>query len=80
MLSRTAKFVTEGGVYIGVSAGSLICTDNYPEGLRFIGCMLDVHCQKGTKEGHIDIDHNQKIALTNKQAILITDDDIRVIE
>lgn len=74
------RYVTEGGIYIGVSAGSLICADNYPKGLGFISCRLDVHCQKGTKEGHIETDRNQKIALTNQQAILITDDDTIIIE
>lgn len=74
------KFVDKGGIYIGVSAGSLICTANYPDGLGYMNCLLSVHCRTGSEAGQVDTDNCPQIALTDKQAILITGEDIRILE
>jgi peptidase E len=74
------QYVEQGGIYIGVSAGSLICTDNHPDGPGFVRCRLSVHCSEGSGSGIIDPAKNPKIALTDRQAILIADGDIRIIE
>lgn len=65
------KYIEQGGIYIGVSAGSVAASGKYKDGLNFIENILDVHCEKGSKNGIIKTDEN--INLTNNQAILITD-------
>lgn len=72
------QFIENGGIYIGVSAGSVAASGEYSNGLDFIHNKLDVHCDKGTKSGIIKT--NDMLYLTDNQAILITDDDIIIIE
>ncbi len=64
------KYIEQGGIYIGVSAGSVAASGKY-NCLNFIENILDVHCEQGSKNGIIDT--NENINLTNNQAILITD-------
>ena len=44
-------FVNNGGVYIGVSAGSVIVANNLPENLGYLNCNLDVHGKDGINIG-----------------------------
>jgi peptidase E len=73
-------FLAAGGVYVGVSAGSWIATNNLPNNLGYINCTLSVHMQKGTRNGPIDTTKNPHIDLTGNHAILITGDQYWVIE
>lgn len=73
------KYVDNGGIYIGVSAGSWICAKGFEDNLGFLECTLSVHCQEGTPSGKIESD-TVHINLTNNQAILITDNEKVVIE
>lgn len=72
------KYISNGGIYIGVSAGSVAACGKYKQGLNFIDNIIDVHCDKGSSIGKIKTLDN--IYLTNEQAILITDDGATVIE
>lgn len=72
------KYLENGGIYIGVSAGSVCASGKYENGLGFIKNILDVHCDIGTKLGKIEND--DKIQLTNSQAIYINDEGLYVIE
>lgn len=72
------KYIANGGIYIGVSAGSMAASGNYKNGLNFIENALSVHCDKGSKNGVIT--SLDELFLTNNQAILITDDCIEIIE
>lgn len=74
------RFVRERGVYLGVSAGSWVATDNLPDSLGLIRCTLKVHVQISTKSGPIDTSRCPHIELTGNSAILIRGDDCRVIE
>ncbi len=65
------KYIENGGIYIGVSAGSVCASGKYKDGLGFIENILDVHCDKGTPNGVINSSDN--IYLTNNQAIFIDD-------
>lgn len=72
------KYLNNGGVYVGVSAGSTCSCGRYETGLNFIKNKLQVHQEKGTNNGPII--NGDEICLTNNQAILITDDVMEIFE
>lgn len=72
------NYVNNGGIYIGVSAGSVATSGKYEQNIGFINNVLDVHCEEGTLNGKVT--NNDKINLTNNQAIIINDDEIRIFE
>ena len=72
------KYLENGGIYIGVSAGSVCASGKYENGLDFIKNVLDVHCDVGTDNGRIVSD--EKICLTNNQAIFIDDNNMTIFE
>lgn len=74
------KFLNNGGIYIGVSAGSIVLARNYPNGLGYINCKLNVHADIGTEYGHLDTRDCPNVKLTDNQAIVITGNDISIIE
>ncbi|HAN10492.1 MAG TPA: hypothetical protein DCP90_07750 [Clostridiales bacterium] len=72
------EYINHGGIYIGVSAGSVAASGKYKNGLNFIKNILDVHCADGTPAGEIKT--TDEIKLTDNQAILVTDNNITIIE
>lgn len=66
------EYINNGGIYIGVSAGSVCASGKYPNGLGFIKNVLDVHCDVGSELGKIDNDN--EINLDDNQAIFIDED------
>ena len=72
------KYIENGGIYIGVSAGSVCASGKYKDGLRFIENVLDVHCDKGTGIGVIN--SSDDIYLTDNQAIFIDDNEKIIFE
>lgn len=71
-------YINNGGIYIGVSAGSTCGCGRFKTGLHFLDNELEVHCEKGSKNGIINT--KDKIYLTNNQAIYINDTEMRIIE
>ena len=74
------KFLENGGVYVGVSAGSVALAKNSPDNLGYINCILNVHTEEGTECGDLNTSDCPNIKLTDNQAIIITDNDITIIE
>ena len=74
------KFINQGGIYIGVSAGSCICVNGFEDNLGFLQCTLSVHCLAGNISGDIDINHRSHINLTNNQAIIIENEECYILE
>ena len=74
------RFIESGGIYIGVSAGSIVATDTLPRGLGFIHCTLGVHMQEGTQPGAVDTAQTPHISLTDSAALLLHGEDCRVIQ
>ena len=72
------NYINNGGIYIGVSAGSVCASGNYDNGLDFIKNKLYVHCEKGTANGIIN--YNDDIYLTNNQGIFINDNESIIFE
>jgi len=67
-------FVDKGGVYIGVSAGSIVAAGNFPGNLGYLKASLCVHTETGTASGVFDNNAVSQIDLTNEQAVLICGD------
>lgn len=61
------KYIENGGIYIGVSAGSIAASGNYQNGLCLIENKIEVHCDRGTENGIITT--MDDIFLTDDQAI-----------
>lgn len=74
------KFLDNGGVYVGVSAGSVALAKNLPSNLGYINCTLNVHSEEGTECGYLNTSDCPIIKLTDNQAIIIIDNNITIIE
>lgn len=74
------EYISNGGVYVGVSAGSIVATNDLPDNLKLINCTLNVHMSNGTKSGIINTSENPHIDLTSDNVILILGDKCEVIE
>lgn len=66
------KYIQNNGVVLGVSAGSLIFSNNIPGNLGLIDTKLDVHCAEGEKRGKTAYPLKENIRLTNTSALVIT--------
>lgn len=73
-------YLANGGVYVGVSAGSIAATKTLPNALGYLNCTMDVHQAGGSPAGIIDTANCPHINLTDRQAVLVADDNSRVIE
>ena len=70
------QFVDDGGVYVGVSAGSILASD-----INLVNCKFDgIHCQDGSPTGPIDLSVCPDIRLTDSQALLINDNESIIIK
>ena len=74
------QYADNGGIYLGISAGSVVATNNLPNNLGFINCTIGVHKEIGTASGAIDVSTNPHIDLTGSGAILILGDGFEVVE
>ena len=73
------KYVDNGGIYIGVSAGSICASGSrYKNGLNFINNKLSVHCDNGTPDGPVN--DEGEIFLTDNQAIYINGEENVIFE
>ncbi len=67
------KYIEENGLVIGVSAGSLLFSNNLPGNLGLIDTKLDVHCPQGEKRGRISYPLKDNVRLTNTCALAVRD-------
>lgn len=68
-----------GGVYVGVSAGSLAAL-TVGKGLGYVNCRLYVHSKNGDKAGDYDMTHCPLIRLSNSQAIRVINGCCSIVE
>lgn len=75
-------FIKDGGVVVGVSAGSMIFADDMPNNLGLLQCALNVHCGKDIceKAGQYSLNRAEPIQLGNEQAIVFEKDYLVIIE
>ena len=67
------EYIRADGLVIGVSAGSLIFSNNICDNLGLIDTKLDVHCAEGEKCGKAAYPLKDNIRLTNTCALAIRD-------
>ena len=74
-------YIRDNGLVIGVSAGSLIFSNNLENNLGLIHTKLDVHCVTGEKRGKMTYPLKENVKLTNTCALVIRDfpDDMEII-
>lgn len=79
---KLLRFISDGGVVLGVSAGSLIFAANLPDNLALLACPLDVHCPDDSRErpGRYPVSREERIHLGNRQAILCDGNDLTILE
>ena len=79
---KLKSFIKQGGVVLGVSAGSMIFADDMPKNLGLLKCALDVHCSDDSceKAGRYNKNRKERIRLGNKQAIVFENDSLIIIE
>lgn len=65
------QFTKEGGVYVGVSAGSIVAAANMRSGLQLVNCVLHVHCGAGEQPGEVPLALCPQIRLTNSRAFRV---------
>ena len=65
------EWLDRGGVYFGVSAGSIVAANNLPGNLGLLDCALGVHTAVGSACGAVDIAAASRIDLADGQAVLI---------
>lgn len=66
-------YIQNNGMVIGVSAGSLIFSNNLPDSLGLIDTKLDVHCAVGESVGKLAYPLKDNLKLTNTCALAIRD-------
>lgn len=69
-------FVANGGVFVGVSAGSILATDIALVNCRFTG----LHCEDGSQNGPVDLETCPDIRLTNYQGFIVDATGATIIE
>lgn len=73
-------YINDVGVYVGVSAGSLVATNNVPNNLGLLNCTLSVHMEHSNPTGVINETDSPHINLSANTAILINDGVSQIIE
>jgi peptidase E len=74
------RFFENNGIYIGVSAGSIVMSENMDGNLGYLRCKLKVHQNEGTKNGRFSNDDYEEISLTDNQAIILQDEIKEIVE
>ena len=74
------EYINNGGIYVGVSAGSMVVANNLPNNLGYLSSNLDVHGNEGINAGKFDPKENPDILLPDNRAIIIRDNEYEVIE
>lgn len=74
------SFFENGGVYIGVSAGSDIAALNLSDNLGYLNATIECHSKEGHLAGKVDTSSAPLIKLTDNQAVLINGEKISIVE
>ena len=75
------EYIKQDGMVIGVSAGSLLFSNNLVGNLGLINTRLDVHCPDGEVRGKVEYPLKDNIRLTNTCALIIREfpDELEII-
>lgn len=67
------QYIHANGIVIGVSAGSLIFSNDLEDNLGLIDTKLEVHCMTGERRGKLTYPLKNVVRLTNTAALVIRD-------
>ncbi len=73
-------FLAEGGIYIGISAGSDIAAENLEDGLGYVPAVLECHAGNGLPAGTKIQTDTKVIPLTDSQALVMDGNRMYVVE
>ncbi len=73
-------FFDNGGIYIGVSAGSDIVARNLQNNLGYLNVIIECHAKQASPIGILDTNETQVVKITDKHAIIINGDVITLVE
>lgn len=71
------KLLEKGIFFVGVSAGSKVCGNNYSGNLGYLNRNIELHCNNGSPFGKVT--WNDTVMLTNTQALSIYDNEWTII-
>lgn len=71
------SLLEQGMYFIGVSAGSKICGNNYIGNLGYLNRNIELHCASGSPFGKVT--WKETVMLTDRQALTIYDDEWTII-
>lgn len=74
------EFISNGGVFVGVSAGSIIACRNLPNGLHYANCRIWVHEKCGDSAGTVKLNVFKNIRISDNQALVIEDTKTYIFE
>ena len=76
------SYINDGGLVIGVSAGSLIFADNLPGNIGLLDAKMNVHCKSSNILGKVHFPLVDTIELSDTAAMLITSipDDVIIVD
>ncbi len=65
------EFISSGGVFVGVSAGSIIACRNLLNGLHYVNCRIWVHEKCGDHAGSVKLNVFKNIRISDNQALVV---------
>ena len=76
---KLLKYIRNGGVVVGVSAGAVVFAKNLEENLGLLPCILKVHTEEHTSNGIYKFFECYTVSLSNGQAIIPDEESFEVI-
>ena len=73
------EFVSNGGIYVGVSAGSYVAAGNLSDSLGYLNAELCVHTEIGSDVGAFNNETVAHIDLTDNNAVMISNGSYEII-
>ena len=74
------EFIAVGGVFVGVSAGSMIACHNLLNGLHYANCRIWVHEKQGDSAGTVKLNILKNIRISDCQALVIDGTNSYILE
>lgn len=74
------EFISNGGVFVGVSAGSIIACHNLLNGLHYVKCRIWVHEKCGDSAGTVKLNVLKNIRLSDNQALVVENTKSYILE
>ncbi len=74
------KFIENGGIYFGASAGSDIIANGIDKSLDYVNIRIACHDKAGHEVGEVDTRKRPEIKISDTQAVIVDEDRVFVVE